>query len=326
MKELLNKIKAAKQILLSTHRAPDGDGFGAEVALYHALIKLDKKVHLLHVDEPAFKYNFLRKKVRLDVFSNESQPEASETDLILVFDTNDGRMLPGLWNWVTENKIQFAFIDHHPFLEDAPNIGELSFINTDAASTGEIVYSMIKDLEVEMDENIAEALYTSVCFDTQLFRYVKSSAISHAIAAEVIPYIDEPESIHDHLFGNIPIEKFRFLAYCTNKIEFHFNNQFAYLEITDEDLIRFNMSSEDTRDLTDHILGVDSVEISLVVIPAEGGKKLSIRSKKPLRVLELAKLWNGGGHLYASGAYIPADSKSLANLKKDLLSEIKKLL
>ncbi|MAF91720.1 MAG: hypothetical protein CL674_10665 [Bdellovibrionaceae bacterium] len=326
MKELLNKIKAAKQILLSTHRAPDGDGFGAEVALYHALIKLNKKVHLLHVDEPAFKYNFLRKKVRLDVFSNESQPEASETDLILVFDTNDGRMLPGLWNWVTENKIQFAFIDHHPFLEDAPNIGELSFINTDAASTGEIVYSMIKDLEVEMDENIAEALYTSVCFDTQLFRYVKSSAISHAIAAEVIPYIDEPESIHDHLFGNIPIEKFRFLAYCTNKIEFHFNNQFAYLEITDEDLIRFNMSSEDTRDLTDHILGVDSVEISLVVIPAEGGKKLSIRSKKPLRVLELAKLWNGGGHLYASGAYIPADSKSLANLKKDLLSEIKKLL
>ena len=326
MKELLNKIKAAKQILLSTHRAPDGDGFGAEVALYHALIKLNKKVHLLHVDEPAFKYNFLRKKVRLDVFSNESQPEASETDLILVFDTNDGRMLPGLWNWVTENKIQFAFIDHHPFLEDAPNIGELSFINTDAASTGEIVYSMIKDLEVEMDENIAEALYTSVCFDTQLFRYVKSSAISHAIAAEVIPYIDEPENIHDHLFGNIPIEKFRFLAYCTNKIEFHFNNQFAYLEITDEDLIRFNMSSEDTRDLTDHILGVDSVEMSLVVIPAEGGKKLSIRSKKPLRVLELAKLWNGGGHLYASGAYIPADSKSLANLKKDLLSEIKKLL
>ncbi|MEC9283813.1 MAG: DHH family phosphoesterase [Bdellovibrionota bacterium] len=326
MKELLEKIKAADHILLSTHRAPDGDGFGAEVALYHALMKIKKKVHLLHVDEPAFKYNFLRKKVRLDIFNKEKTPDPKLANLILVFDTNDGRMLPGLWEWVTENNVEFAFIDHHPFLEDAPNIGRLSHINTEAASTGEIVFSMIKDLNIEMDENIAEALYTSVCFDTQLFRYVKSSAISHVIAAEVIPFIDEPESIHDHLFGNIPIEKFRFLAYCTSKIEFHFNNQFAYLEITDEDLIRFNMSSEDTRDLTDHILGVDSVEISLVVIPAEGGKKLSIRSKKPLRVLELAKLWHGGGHPYASGAYIPADSKSLVNLKKDILSEVKNLL
>ena len=326
MNNLLQKIQQSKNILLSTHRTPDGDGFGAEVAFYHALIQQQKVVRLVHVDEPAYKYNFLRKKVVLENFNHYLAKKSSLPDLVLVFDTNDGRMLPGLWEWIVEKQLDYAFIDHHPLLDGAPPVGPLSFVDTEAASTGEIVFRMLESLQWPLSANIAEALYTSVCFDTQLFRYVKSSPKSHEIAAKVLPYLENPEKIHEHLFGNVPIEKFRFLAHCTSQIEFFFHNQLAYLEISDDDLIRFNMSSEDTRDLTDHILGVDSVEISLVVSPHEGGKKLSIRSRKPVRVLELAELWGGGGHPAAAGAFIPAGSERLLNLKKELLQEVEKLL
>ena len=37
MKKLIDKIKTAKKIVLSTHRTPDGDGLGSELALFHFL-------------------------------------------------------------------------------------------------------------------------------------------------------------------------------------------------------------------------------------------------------------------------------------------------
>lgn len=323
MNKLVEKINASDKIILSTHRTPDGDGLGSELALFHALTKMGKSVRLVHVDEPAFKYKFITKKAPLEYYSEDLDIQA---DLILVFDTNDGRMLPLFWEKVTSLNLEFAFIDHHPILKEAPQIGELSFIDTKAASTGEISFDLIEMLGVELDTNIAEAIYTSICFDTQLFRYIKSSAKSHAIAAKLIPHIENPEDIHDHLFGNIPIEKFRFISHCTNKIEFYYNDHLAYLEVNDEDLIRFNMSNEDTRDLTDQILGIDSVEVSLVVTPSPEGKKLSFRSKKPIEVLQIAKSWGGGGHKSASGAFVGKSHERYNHLKEDLLNQIGDLL
>lgn len=323
MKKLIDKIKTAKKIVLSTHRTPDGDGLGSELALFHFLKEQNYDVRLIHVDKPAFKYNFITKKAPIEIF----QPTTSlDADLVLIFDTNDGRMIPGLWDKIVEGKIDFSFIDHHPLLNEAPDTGIYSFVDTKAASTGEIAYKLIKELGGVFNENIAEAIYTSICFDTQLFRYIKSSAISHQIAAEMIPFLTDPEYIHDNLFGNIPIEKFKFISHCTNKIQFLFNDQLAYLEIMDEDLIRFNMSNEDTRDLTDQILGIDSVELAIVVIPTTEGKRLSFRSKKPIEVLDIAKQFGGGGHRFASGAFVAKEHPLFAELKKHLFSMAEKVL
>lgn len=323
MNKIAQKILKAKSILLSTHRTPDGDGLGSELALYHALTKIGKEVQLVHVDKPAFKYGFLIKKAPIEYFETSLK---NVPDLALLFDTNDGRLLPGLWEELEKESVEFAFIDHHPILQEAPSVGELSYIDTEAASTGEITFDLIEKLDIEIDENIAEAIYTSICFDTQLFRYIKSSAKSHTIAAKLIPFIENPEDIHDSLFGNIPIEKFRFISFCTNKIEFHHNDCLAYLEVTDEDLVRFNMSNEDTRDLTDQILGIDSVELSLVVSPSSEGKKLSFRSKKPLEILQIAKSWDGGGHKYASGAFVPSSHENFKILKEKLIKQLGELL
>ena len=71
-----------------------------------------------------------------------------------------------------------------------------------------------------LDQNIARALYTSISFDTQLFRFVKSSSTSHLISAELIEYEKNPEEIHRHLFSTYTIGKVNFLAQVLNKIEF----------------------------------------------------------------------------------------------------------
>jgi phosphoesterase RecJ-like protein len=82
------------------------------------------------------------------------------------------------------------------------------------------------------------------------------------------------------------------------------------------------MSNEDTRDLTDQILGIDSVELAIVAIPTQEGRRLSFRSKKPIEVLSIAKKFGGGGHKYASGAFVSREHPLYPELKKHLFSMV----
>ena len=43
LKQVVAAIKKANKILLTTHREADGDGLGAELALFHALKKINKE-------------------------------------------------------------------------------------------------------------------------------------------------------------------------------------------------------------------------------------------------------------------------------------------
>ncbi|MES2855091.1 MAG: bifunctional oligoribonuclease/PAP phosphatase NrnA, partial [Bdellovibrionota bacterium] len=58
-KLIAEKLKAASSIILSTHRNSDGDGLGAQIALYHALKALGKNAFIVNLDRPARKYGYL---------------------------------------------------------------------------------------------------------------------------------------------------------------------------------------------------------------------------------------------------------------------------
>ena len=57
--EFKTLIGDAKRILISTHVQPDGDGLGAEVALYHYLKRARKSVRIYNPDLLPKRYQFL---------------------------------------------------------------------------------------------------------------------------------------------------------------------------------------------------------------------------------------------------------------------------
>src|ERR1700722_4951852 len=93
---LVRRIKAANSVILSTHKQCDGDGLGALLALYHGLRKTGKKVRILLVDAVPKKYAFLEPEKYLEVFSEPHAP-IDATDLTLIFDTNDRRLIDPLF-------------------------------------------------------------------------------------------------------------------------------------------------------------------------------------------------------------------------------------
>lgn len=305
MKPLVDLIKKSQKIVLTTHRDCDGDGLGSELALFYALKKIGKDVQIVHVDFLPKRYeNFLNK----DLFTL-FRPTLFDgpIDLCLIFDTNDERLIEPLFSEIQAVCKNVVFVDHHPMLKSGP-LPTKAFIDTTAASTGEIVYYVIKSLDVPLDTQIAESLYLSIVFDTQLFRYVRRSVVSHQIAIELLPLIPSPEAIHRNLFGGQTPEKISFISKALSKITYYADNKVAIVLIHEKDIEEFGLTPEDTRDVVDKILDIDCVEAAILFREDTKNRyKISFRSKSLLDVLEVSELFGGGGHHHASGAMIEGE-------------------
>jgi phosphoesterase RecJ-like protein len=316
---LVRRIQAAPSVILTTHKQCDGDGLGALLALYHGLRKSGKKVRALLVDQVPKKYAFLEPEKHLETFDGPHLP-IEDTDLALIFDTNDKRLVDPLFSALHGKCKQILFVDHHPVLNQGPEPTAGSFIETRAASTGEISYFIINGLGIRLDERIAQALYTSICFDTQLFKFVKNSVNSHLIAAELLLHINSAEEIHRHLFSTHTVEKVAFLSRVLGEIEYFGQGQVAVLKLQDSVLREHNLDMDDSRDVIDMLMNVNTLEAAaLFREDAPNEYKLSLRSKGRLEVLGVAEAFQGGGHMFASGAYIKGDYNEIRNKIVQLL-------
>jgi phosphoesterase RecJ-like protein len=321
--QITKLIQNATTILLSTHRQCDGDGLGAELALYHALKKIGKQVRVVNVDLTPRKYRFLASENIIEIFENDRQL-ALTADLCLIFDTNDERMLEPLFSTLKAQTKQILFVDHHPRLISGPQPSDDSCIEVAAASTGEMAFRLIQDLQIPLDRNIARALYTSITFDTQLYRYIRNSPVSHLIAAELLRHDINPEEIHRALFGNQTVQKMAFLAKALGEIEYHCDARLAVLRLADADLLKYQMEPDEARDLIDMIMNIDTLEAAVIFREdAKDQYKLSMRSKGKLEVLPVAETFGGGGHAHAAGAFIQGNYLDLkAKIIKDLSLKI----
>lgn len=320
---LVTKIQSAQSILLSTHKQCDGDGLGAQLALYHALRKTGKDVRVVCVDAIPKKYNFLEPEKYLQTFEGPHRP-IEQTDLALIFDTNDRRLVEPLFSELQKKCSEILFVDHHPVLNNGPEPTVGSFIETQAASTGEISYFIIKALGIHLDEKIARALYTSIAFDTQLFKYVKNSATSHLISAELLEHVNNAEEIHRHLFSTHTIEKVAFLSKVLGEIEYYGDGRVAVLKLRAKDLLDHNLDMDDSRDVIDQIMNIISLQAAaLFREDAPNEYKLSLRSKGNIEVLGVAENFEGGGHMFASGALIRGNYQKI---KEEVVSLLLKRL
>src|SRR6185312_8451599 len=293
---IVDRIRNASTIILSTHRQCDGDGLGAELGLYHALKAAGKNVRVINVDSTPRKYRFLNPDTHIQYF--ESNQKFESADLALVFDTNDERLIEPLFSELKKKAKLIAFVDHHPILKQGPRPSEDSWIDVTAASTGELAYRLIKELGLAIHREVARCLYTSITFDTQLYRFIRNSPNSHRIAAEMLEHDINPEEIHRHLFGNQTVQKMAFLARALGQIEYFGDGRLAVLKLRDADLFHYNLEPDESRDVIDMLMNIETLEAAaLFREDATNEYKISLRSKGQIQVLGVAENLGGGGHV-----------------------------
>ncbi len=293
--EVAKLIKSHQTFLITTHVNPDGDGLGAESALFVALRKLGKKVEVVNHDPLPYRFDYLA----FTPFYQTSD-RIPDHEVCFVLDAGDfTRIREGV------QRDEFATlvnIDHH-YSND--RYGDYNLVVPEAAATGEVVYELIKTLKVKVDKGIAEGIYTSIVTDTGRFRYPNTTPKIFRLAAELEEAGAETSKISESIFGNITKEAMELTRLALASIHTTNSGAIGSMTLTQVDFLKSKASDDDTENLINLVRNLDTVQIAAFLKERPDGRiKLSLRSKNGINVANVAKQFGGGGHSYAAGAVL----------------------
>lgn len=309
--DVSNLVSAANRIWLSTHISADGDGLGSEMAFYHALKNKGLTPQLVHNDGVPKRYSFLIENLQIQNSHEMMSNQFYSDDICFIFDTHDPKLCEPLFTKLREAKVKIVFVDHH-ISNKAQFDNCIYIIDENASCTGELTYEIIQKLNVNLNTLMAEALYTSLIFDTQNYRTMRDPAKILKMAQTFIEHGAKHKEIYAHLFDNWTVDKFNYLAKLITKVSYK-NNDTAIITISKSDLIEYKLSGDDVSDLVDLFMGLKNLKISIVLREEDHQSyKLSFRSRKN-EILSWAREFGGGGHLYSAGAWVTDTETNIIN-------------
>ncbi|MFC1881004.1 bifunctional oligoribonuclease/PAP phosphatase NrnA [Thermodesulfobacteriota bacterium] len=318
MDQIINQIKEANHILLVSHRDPDGDAIGSLLALGLAVGKLDKKATLYNASPIPAVYRFLPSVERIV----RHIKKATTYDVALILDCGHLSRIGDAGETIGKMPV-IINIDHHI---SNTGFGDFRLIDPLACSTAEIVYRLIKALDVPIDKAIATSIYTGILTDTGSFRFSSTNLAAFAISKEMAELGVEPHDVAQHVYGTYSLGRIKLLNLALDSIEISNNGKLSVMTITDTMLEETGTQAEDVDGLINYARRIEDVKVAALIQEQKNGKTnsagpcryhVSLRSDGTVDVAAIAGSFGGGGHASAAGFQIEA---TLAELKSDIIT------
>jgi phosphoesterase RecJ-like protein len=307
-------LTEAKSVLLTGPMDPDGDSFGACLALGRAAAGFSSAS--IHIAGAAnYRYDWMPDA---DGLRSDAELDASY-DLVVVMDGDRGRLTPRVTEIFAAAKTT-ALVDHHGS-SSADGYGVV-ILNPDSPSTCEMVYQMFCEWGVAMDQAMATQLYTGIIFDTGGFKHENTQAATHRLAAELLDLGVSPAPIHGKVLNERTVPGLGLLGEVLSAAQFYHQGMVVIGKVTEEASRRLGIRSGDTEGVIDTMLNTAGVEVAVLATEAKGAVKLSFRSKTRVNVAAIAAdLAGGGGHVRAAGARFQGSMDELMGRLPAILGE-----
>lgn len=303
-KKIVKIIKKYDEIVLARHISPDPDAIASQIALRDS-IRLtfpNKRVYAIGAGVHKFKY-----------IGNLDKPDLSELSnaLLIVLDVPNFIRVDGIEGLEYKEILK---IDHHP-REDIE--GNVDWTDDTMSSTCEMIAELLMNTSLQMDQKIAENLYTGMVFDSDRFLLSNTTANTLKISSELVANNNiNMVSLYDNLYErDFAEEKFR--AFLINNLEIT-ENQFGFIFVSADDLKEFNVEATSVSNQVNNFNFIKGLICWMFVVYDERNDiyKANIRSRGPV-INECAAKYNGGGHKFASGCRAK-DYKIIEKLAHDL--------
>lgn len=314
LEELLKIIDNAGTIIVLTHIAPDGDALGSAFALGLAFEAYGRKTYV-YLEEPVPRMlDFLPGQ---HLITNNLEEVC---DLAVCVDTSDNSRL-GKGSRIYGDALKKIVIDHHTTNNmEADGL----WIDKEASAAGEMVYKLIKAMNVQLNRNIAVNLYTAIATDTGGFRYSNTRPESHIITAELLTYDIPFADIAKKVFDTISYSKMSLMKKAMQNLTLYFGGKVAVSWLMNDDIISVNAQPDDFEGLVNIGRNLEGVEVSLFLREEKPNHyKGSLRANDYVDVAKISGVFSGGGHKRASGFSV--DGSLDENIKR-VLAEIEKVL
>ncbi len=297
---IVEVINSCRTFLVTSHVRLDGDALGSELALYHVLRGMGKKVVVYNQDETPENYRFLPGS---EVIVNNLE-FASDFDAVFVLDCSKIVRVGNEAARIASIK-EMINIDHH--ISNGV-FCDISLIDTEASSTGEILYRLIEKMGVDLTADIAINLYAAILTDTGSFRYSNTGKDTFAIAGKLMEQGADPRWIAERIYETKPLAKIKLLAKVLATLELDWDGKIGSMKVTQQMLEDVGALPEYTEGFVDFPRSIEGVEVAVLYSETfENNFKISLRSKGKISVERVASKFGGGGHFNASACMIEGD-------------------
>jgi len=299
-------IAFPQEIVVTSHRNPDGDAIGSTLGLAAFLRKMNHTVHIILPSEYPDVYGFL--KGIDDIIIYDLEPEKADefiknANLTFCLDFNSLERIDKVGMSIKESKAKIVMIDHHMDPEPFYDHG----ISTPAASsTCEMVYTFIKDLDKDdmIGLEIGEAIMTGILTDTGSFRHNTNQDTYYIAGALKSKGVDD-YYLQDKIFNSMTEKQLRLLGHClNNRMELLLEHKTGIIFLNKHDYEVYDIQRGDTEGIVNYLLMMKHIDVAIFVRQQPKIIKMSFRSKGDISVQAMARdHFKGGGHKNASGGH-----------------------
>ncbi|MBM7541925.1 DHH family phosphoesterase [Amphibacillus cookii] len=287
---IIDRITVYNRIIIHRHVRPDPDALGAQVGLAKAIQTSfpEKEVYCVGEDEASLGYLATMDQIADNLYENA---------LVIICDTANR---PRIDDQRFMKASEVIKIDHHP---EVDSYGDVSWVNTNASSTSEMIYTLISGTQqgLKMNTEVARLLYAGMVGDTGRFLFPSTTPYTFKVAAELVRYPFDRSALYNQMYEmELPIAQLK--GYLLDQLD-HSPTGVCTVKLTKEILERYQVTADQTSALVGVFGDIKGIKCWAIFVEEEQLIRVRLRSKG-VAINEIAAQFNGGGHPLAAGATV----------------------
>jgi bifunctional oligoribonuclease and PAP phosphatase NrnA len=293
--QIVHAIRTRRRFILSSHSRPDGDSIGSQLAMLYALRKMGKEAVAVNADPAPSPLRQFPGVPDIVI-----APEVDgDFDAAIIMECGDlGRTgVNGLERFFVIN------IDHHP---GNTNYGQLNWFDVSAAACAELVYDLVRGLDIPLTVEIATHVYLAILTDTGSFHYSNISPRTFEICGACLEAGVDPVLVARNVYDSNNMGRLKLFGAVLSAMQIDSTGRIAIVYVDHEMARSAGGTYEDTEGLINLPLTVREIRASAFfkeLGPRE--YRVSLRSKGAIDVAAVANQFGGGGHKNAAGCTVP---------------------
>ncbi|MGN0970293.1 MAG: bifunctional oligoribonuclease/PAP phosphatase NrnA [Evtepia sp.] len=302
VQETASLLQSLDQVLILTHKRPDGDTIGCAAALCLGLRQLGKTAWVLPNEDAHGLFD--------PYFQGVLAPADFQPQAAVSVDVASQGMLPESAAPWKDNIL--LCIDHHGSNE---GYAQHTLVDPAAAACGEIITKVLTQLGVTITAPIALLLYMAIATDTGCFVYSNTTPETHRIAADLMETGFDAQWVNKRHFRVKSLKRMQIESRLVRDMDLEQDGSLVFAYVTLDMIRELQATEEDLEDISSFIGLLEGVDNAVTVRQLKPEEcKISLRTDgKSLNASLVCARFGGGGHPAAAGCTIhgtPAQAKA----------------
>ena len=299
---LVERVRAARRVLVVSHENPDADTLGAGLAVRTIVSHLGSQATAVCTDPPPALYEFIP---GIETVRTDPDPGGSY-DLVVLVDCAATDRVGAVRDRHPRifRDLPLVTIDHH-VSNDA--MSDADWIDPQAAATCEMVALLAARLGVPLDTAdgaLATALMAGIVMDTATFAHPNATARTLQVSAALVEAGAPLSDISRRLYRTKPEAQLRLFGRALERLEASSDHRVIWTTLSEADHRATGTQPAHSEGIIDLLAQAEDAEVAIVFKEAgPGSTRLSVRTRPGgVDATVLTGRFGGGGHARAAGA------------------------